>query len=169
MKNLNLSFLTPLFFLLITFTAKAQQDICKSGNCKNGIGVMQYESNDVYSGNFLNGMRNGKGVYTSVSGSVFDCEWVNDLQQGNGIYTNANNDKYIGQFFQGNKEGKGIYTFGNGNIYDGNWKNDDYYVSEVVNGNRAIGREQAKSLGKFFKLLPGLFPLLISSYLKTMR
>ena len=30
-------------------------------------------------------------------------------------------------------------------------------VSEVVNGKRAISREQAKSLGKFFKLSPGLF------------
>ena len=30
-------------------------------------------------------------------------------------------------------------------------------VSEVVNGKRAISREQAKSLGKFFKLSPALF------------
>ena len=30
-------------------------------------------------------------------------------------------------------------------------------VSEVVNGKRTISREQAKSLGKFFKLSPGLF------------
>jgi HTH-type transcriptional regulator / antitoxin HigA len=30
-------------------------------------------------------------------------------------------------------------------------------VSEVVNGKRTIGREQAKSLGKFFKLSPALF------------
>jgi HTH-type transcriptional regulator / antitoxin HigA len=30
-------------------------------------------------------------------------------------------------------------------------------VSEVVNGKRPISREQAKSLGKFFKLSPGLF------------
>jgi HTH-type transcriptional regulator / antitoxin HigA len=30
-------------------------------------------------------------------------------------------------------------------------------VSEVVNGKRPISREQAKSLGKFFKLSPALF------------
>jgi HTH-type transcriptional regulator / antitoxin HigA len=30
-------------------------------------------------------------------------------------------------------------------------------VSEVVNGQRSISKEQAKSLGKFFKLSPGLF------------
>ena len=30
-------------------------------------------------------------------------------------------------------------------------------VSEVVNGKRTISREQAKSLGKFFKLSPALF------------
>ena len=30
-------------------------------------------------------------------------------------------------------------------------------VSEVVNGKRAISREQAKRLGKFFKLSPALF------------
>ena len=30
-------------------------------------------------------------------------------------------------------------------------------VSEVVNGKRTISREQAKSLGKFFKLSSGLF------------
>jgi HTH-type transcriptional regulator / antitoxin HigA len=30
-------------------------------------------------------------------------------------------------------------------------------VSEVVNGHRTISKEQAKSLGKFFKLSPGLF------------
>jgi HTH-type transcriptional regulator / antitoxin HigA len=30
-------------------------------------------------------------------------------------------------------------------------------VSEVVNGHRIISREQAKSLGKFFELSPGLF------------
>jgi HTH-type transcriptional regulator / antitoxin HigA len=30
-------------------------------------------------------------------------------------------------------------------------------VSEVVNGHRTISKEQAKSLGKFFKLSPALF------------
>jgi HTH-type transcriptional regulator / antitoxin HigA len=30
-------------------------------------------------------------------------------------------------------------------------------MSEVVNGHRTISKEQAKSLGKFFKLSPGLF------------
>jgi HTH-type transcriptional regulator / antitoxin HigA len=30
-------------------------------------------------------------------------------------------------------------------------------VSEVVNGKRTISREQAKNLGKFFKLSPALF------------
>jgi HTH-type transcriptional regulator / antitoxin HigA len=30
-------------------------------------------------------------------------------------------------------------------------------VSEVVNGHRTISKEQAKSLGKFFNLSPGLF------------
>jgi HTH-type transcriptional regulator/antitoxin HigA len=30
-------------------------------------------------------------------------------------------------------------------------------VSEVVNGHRTMSKEQAKSLGKFFKLSPGIF------------
>lgn len=30
-------------------------------------------------------------------------------------------------------------------------------VSEIVNGKRAISKAQAKALGEYFKVLPGLF------------
>ena len=54
--------------LLISISSVNAQ--CLSGDCENGEGKMKYLDNDIYVGNFLNGLRHGRGFYYDYDGEM---------------------------------------------------------------------------------------------------
>lgn len=50
---------------------RKQNHGCISGDCKNGQGTFLWESGDVYTGQWRNGLRDGKGTMTWMDSSVY--------------------------------------------------------------------------------------------------
>ena len=71
--------------------------------CKNGFGGYEYNSGDIYFGNWKNGNRHGQGKYTWASGSEYFGDW-----------------KY------GVKHGEGMLTSAKGKVQNGVWRNGSY-------------------------------------------
>ena len=78
-------------------------DINNVNNVINGIGVMNYNNGNKYTGNFVNGKRDGKGIYIdNLNNTTYDGDWSNNEQSGIGTLT----DNATGAI-----------------IYQGNWQN----------------------------------------------
>ncbi len=58
---------------------------CISGNCINGFGKMIKKDNEVYEGNWKNGMKEGEGTITNKF-STYTGNWHEDMYQGYGEY-----------------------------------------------------------------------------------
>ena len=87
----------------INLTSNSDGTGCKSGNCKDGIGLYRWESGNVFLGKWKNG-KQFFGVTIFSDGSVY----IGNIDE-NGNLTNI-----------------GEYTFSSGNIYFGEWKNGVY-------------------------------------------
>jgi hypothetical protein len=53
---------------------------------RNGYGIYKYENDDIYEGEFYNGLRHGEGEYTYNDGSVYRGDWLKDKKHGKGNY-----------------------------------------------------------------------------------
>ncbi len=82
---------------------------CLWGDCINGYGSYLFETDDTYTGDFINGKLNGVGKYTwASSGESYDGYWLNGKMNGQGTYYDKNE-----------KEIKDGY------IYENSWINVD--------------------------------------------
>ena len=83
------------------------QKKCVSGNCENGFGKMtDLENQQVYEGNWKNGMKEGQGTYTD-SYKTYTGNWHEDEQQGLGEYkeqSEHDGKTYISRIYTGNFE-----------------------------------------------------------------
>ena len=118
---------------------------CVSGNCIDGFGKMIKDNNEVYEGNWKNGMKEGQGTISS-SFSTYTGNWHEDMYQGYGEYKEfVNNDgkksimrMYTGNFEQFDFKGQGkciMYT---------TWPK----ISFVMEGN--FERQQLLGKGSLF-------------------
>jgi hypothetical protein len=112
---------------------------------KEGFGILRWENNCEFKGNFHNGVpsgwgiyynskigkyngeyednkRNGYGIFRHISNSIYEGNWVNEKQGGIGIEKWEDGSLYQGEFINGEKCGTGIYFFPDGNIYLGEWR-----------------------------------------------
>ena len=119
---------------------------------KEGFGILRWENNCEFKGNFHKGTPSGWGIYSNpligkyngeyddnkrsgygifrhISNSVYEGNWVNEKQEGIGIEKWEDGSLYQGEFVNGEKCGTGIYFFPDGNIYLGEWKQNK------MNGN----------------------------------
>lgn len=73
-------------YLQKTSTAK-----CLWGDCQNGYGSFLFETDDVYTGDFIGGRLNGIGKYTwAASGESYDGYWLNGKMNGYGTMYDKN-------------------------------------------------------------------------------
>jgi len=138
-----------------TLTDYKMQDLCYSGNLKNGefespvtiaysdgsvytgtlinwlssssgTGKIIYSDGDYYDGEFALGVKSGSGTYNTHDGNVIEGIWVNNVASGAATITYSNGDIFVGNLLDGEKDGNGIMTFVNGDNYNGSWARDTY-------------------------------------------
>jgi sulfur carrier protein ThiS len=81
---------------------------CISGDCENGKGEYSYKNGDVYSGQFVDGVRQGIGEIRFSDGAGFVGEFRDGAPEGRGILTYSNGSKYLGYFSKGLRSGYGV-------------------------------------------------------------
>jgi hypothetical protein len=109
---------------------KSKLPACTDNNIAkyNCYGSVKY-GEDVYVGNFKNGVRHGYGEYTFKSGNKYMGIWVDGkapstivvLYDGKSKWTGS---YYIGSFLNDKKNGYGVHKSWNGDKYEGQFKND---------------------------------------------
>lgn len=65
----------------------------------------------------MNGKPEGIGTYTYFNNEIYDGQWVNGMKHGSGIWRGSKNDSYIGEWKFGKPDGYGVHTWINGNLY----------------------------------------------------
>ena len=82
---------------------------------------MTYTNKDVYSGNWVNGLKEGKGTYVFFStGMKFVGNWKSG-QLVSGQWKYPNGTFFEGAFDNNKPRGKGKWIFQNGNIVEGEY------------------------------------------------
>jgi hypothetical protein len=122
----------------------------------NGEGKYTFESGEVYTGNFIDGMPNGYGQHRLANGDFYQGGFRNAKRHGSGTQTYANNDKYVGDFINDLKHGNGTYFYASGSKHEGAYSNNQpngkgiYYFSSGARyeGDMKDGKYHGK--GKFF-------------------
>jgi len=109
----------------------------------NGNGILYGKSNQIYNGQFQNGLKNGEGVYTKQVNNnkmKLACNWRNDLPNGEGKLLFNDTLYFSGTFKDGNYI-KGTMYHSNGKVqYTGEFENRKY------NGYGKLYREDGTKL-----------------------
>ena len=71
-------------------------------------------TNDIYVGDWVNGMRHGHGTYTWHHGGKYVGEWANNTRHGKGVWIYTNGSTREGTFKNGKEDGVSIATFEDG-------------------------------------------------------
>jgi len=103
--------------------AQKAAGVCVSGNCKDGIGVWQYNDGRRYEGSFIAGRPGGDGTVYLPSGSAFSGKFKYGQYDGQGdvVYANGIN----AECQKGNcLDGRGLLMFLDGSRYSGEFKNE---------------------------------------------
>ena len=82
-----------------------------------------YETGDIYEGQFENGKINGKGIFKWKNGEIYEGDFVNGIKHGKGIHKFPEGSEYEGEYNNGIREGKAKYTWADGRIFKGYFKN----------------------------------------------
>ena len=77
---------------------------------------------DLYNGEYKDGLYHGQGTYTHSNGDIFEGEWK-EGKRHQGTYTHSNGDIYEGDWKEGKRHGHGTYIESEGDKYVGEWKN----------------------------------------------
>ena len=88
----------------------------------HGMGTYTYKkTDDIYSGNFKEGLKDGKGVYEFKDESRLDGLWEKGhFKEGHWQFKNAGS--YQGSFDNGQPKGPGCFRFVNGVTQQGDYK-----------------------------------------------
>lgn len=99
---------------------------CKSGDCENGTGVMEYK-NATYQGEFRNGKLHGKGLLRFNDGDSYEGEFANNLKEGRGHFISVVDGwEYKGELLNDWFDGTGVFTNQHGDRYEGQFSKGFY-------------------------------------------
>jgi hypothetical protein len=91
---------------------------------RQGHGIMLYNDDSFYQGNWELDLKQGIGHEKVFSGSYFG-EFQNGLRQGKGTYwNNLTKEVYSGDWHKGCKHGHGLLSDRKGNEFEGFWERD---------------------------------------------
>jgi hypothetical protein len=91
---------------------------------QDGFGLLIFSNNDIYWGNFVNGIIEGQGTYYWADGSYYTGAFTNGLKNGQGTFYWSDNTIYVGEWANDQRDGYGELYLANGDIYSGQWNND---------------------------------------------
>ena len=106
------------------------------------FGKYQWDSGDIYVGDWETGKRTGQGTYTTSKGTRYVGTFKDNKYNGEGTYTFSNGDRYIGTFKDNKKHGQGTYLYAIGDKYVGefeNGKKNGQGTYTHKSGNKYIG------------------------------
>ncbi len=108
---------------------------CIAGNCSDGFGKKQYDSGNIFEGEFKNG-EPSKGKLSYKNGGVYDGEFINGDRSGMGKLTANNGNVYEGEFMNGVRHGEGKLSGkddkGRVFTYVGHFTYDEFYAQKAV-------------------------------------
>jgi hypothetical protein len=91
--------------LLVVFIQQANAQ-CVAGDCQNGNGTYKLPNGDMYTGNWVNGVREGYGRYDWSNGSYYVGDFKNNMLNGKGAFYGADGKQMIGMFIENNYAGE---------------------------------------------------------------
>ena len=94
---------------------------------RNGQGFLyDYETENIYFGEFKNDKFDGQGTYVWVDGTKYVGEWKDNKKHGEGNLTRANGDTYVGEFKEDLPHGQGVLTiYSNKQVWKGKFENGE--------------------------------------------
>lgn len=101
------------------------QGLWKNDN-PHGEGKIVIDSDLLYIGEFIEGVKTGIGKITSSNEQkvFYSGNFLNGEKHDFGQERYPDNSLYVGQYYQGKKQGKGKYYLENGNYYEGEFADD---------------------------------------------
>ncbi|MFN8250825.1 MAG: hypothetical protein U0V75_03000 [Ferruginibacter sp.] len=102
----------PLIVIGTDGVEKQKEDIkgCKSGDCANGFGVMEFPSGNKYEGNFKNYQFHGKGKMSFASGNYIEAIFENHRPTTGMFYYKDSDTKFTGSFDDSGQPLTGTYV-----------------------------------------------------------
>ena len=113
----------------------------------NNLKLKKYRE-AAYYGQIVNGKRHGQGVMIYNNDRIFEGNWERDYKQGMGYEEFPNSSSYLGQYINGKPEGIGKYTWANGEFYEGEWVNGLKHGSGMWKGIKGDSYVGQWKLGK---------------------
>lgn len=92
-------------------------------NEKTNIGYMETVSGE-YIGDLIGLIKSGEGQLNFDSGEVYSGNWSNNEIEGQGILIYPDKGQYTGEYVASKREGIGTFVWNNGDKYEGGWKAD---------------------------------------------
>ena len=95
---------------LIPDTSMAYDGERNAVGTPHGFGTLiTLGGNEVYNGEFKNGVKEGQGSQRYLDGSTYSGTWLNGMRHGEGSLTNATADeRFVGNWHQDKKHGEGV-------------------------------------------------------------
>jgi len=91
----------------------------------DGLGMLfDAADNEVYVGEYRNGLKSGYGSYNYSDGSKYYGDWSNDTMEGKGTMEYPDGSKYKGRWRKGKRHGTGEMTYSDGTTHIGEWLDD---------------------------------------------
>ena len=81
----------------------------------------------IWSGNYVDGDESGKGRHfwrNSFGENVYDGEYRDGMRHGYGVYEWSNGHHYQGQWYSGKRQGFGVYSWPGLTFYEGKFMNN---------------------------------------------
>ena len=97
-----------------------------------GFGTYRWNNGDVYTGEYVKGIRHGKGKFVYANGNYYDGDWVDGKYHGHGIYHWNDGDQFEGEWQNDKRHGSGKWTYANGNYYTGVWEHGESVSSSAI-------------------------------------
>jgi hypothetical protein len=83
---------------------------------------------NLFSGEYLHGLRSGWGTMIHDNGAQTSGQWSKDKANGVGTWWNQNGNFYTGEFKDGKFHGKGIYVMpSRGKMLEGVWTENQFF------------------------------------------
>lgn len=122
---------------------------CVSGDCIDGVGVLQIGTGSKYEGQFKAGTPHGHGVITLKTGAVYKGALENGELTGQGRFDYSKDEYYEGEFKQGKKVGYGRMRFSDGSQWTGGFDDDSPAGDGVFLDQQGVAREGRFENGEF--------------------
>ena len=114
---------------------------CERGNCVNGRGIIHFEDDSIYAGQFKDGTREGSGGMHFDDGSTYSGNFKNNEYHGEGTLTDPDGTEYKGEFKNGKLHGEIDIIFPTNHHFKGLFKRGKRVKNQGLlvfpNGNKA--------------------------------